>query len=243
MFTKRFIIIMSSIIGALLIFIAALLLWQKYFSAAPAIKLAGAGNKTPSASTTSLQEGVKATENLINAAKKNAVNGPAGSPSQVVTINQIIDGKNVATPAVSIAPGTSPISEKTGEAVAKDGEAAQNSSVQGIASSPTQSVNVDPAKLPQGTFVLAIDSDNKITPNSFTVHPGQAVSLAFTNKTKWSEIIIFGDPSLAAIGFSLLPETTRVMIFNAPAKTGNYLFYSNVDSQRQAGMQGTMIVK
>ncbi|MDD5528348.1 MAG: hypothetical protein PHO56_05285 [Patescibacteria group bacterium] len=241
MFTKKIILITSIIIGILLIFIAGLLLWNNYYK--KVIIENPPATTTGEAPAASVEAGKKATESLINEIKNSAGNANSGSPAQVVTVDHVIDGKTVADQAVSVAPGARPISVTNGEVVANNGGAAQNSATQGSASSPTQSVAVDPAKLPQGSIKLAINQDNSIAPNSFTVHPGQAVALAVTNNTPWSEIIIFDDPALAALGFSLLPKSTRAMTFNAPSKTGEYIFASDIPSQRANGMQGKMIVK
>jgi cytoskeletal protein RodZ len=243
MFTKKSIIIMSAVIGVLLIFIAGLFIWQKYFSFVFIGSQENNGNSVvnESSSSASMEVGKKATQDLVDEIKKNAEN--AQSPSQVVSVDRIVDGKMVAVQAVSVAKGTSPITMDTGDVIAKSGEVAQNNVGQGTASSPTQSINIDPAKLPSDSVNLSINSNQTITPNSFSVHPGQAVLLSMTDNSPWSETIIFQDPSLAAIGFSLLPKTTRAMTFNAPAKPGEYLFYSDAPAEAAAGMKGKMIVK
>jgi len=233
---------MSIVIGVLLLFIAGLFIWRSNFFRVPTVsnQPGQAGNKAATTSATAIEAGKKATENLVNSLEQNAAE--SGSPAKIVTINRIVDGKEVAEQAVSAAKGTSPISVVTGEVIAATGETAQNSVAQSP-SSPTESFPVDPGQLPAGSIKLTLNSDNTIVPNSFTVHPGQAVLLAVTNKTSLSEVILFDDPSLAAIGFSLLPNLTRVMTFNAPIKTGEYVFASDIPVQRSAGMIGKMIVK
>ena len=234
---------MLSVIVVLLIFIGGVFVWQKYFVSVlvknQPVNNNGIGNEIPSAA--SIAAGQAATQNLINEVKTNAASGQ--SPAQVVTVNQNVDGKSVPVQAVSVAKGISPITVSTGEVVAKSGDVAQNNATQGTASSPTQSVNINPVQLPKDSVNLTLNSNQTITPNSFTVHPGQAVLLAVTNSTPWSEVILFQDPSLAAIGFSLTANTTRAMTFNAPNKLGEYAFYSDVPSQAEAGLRGKMIVK
>jgi uncharacterized protein YneF (UPF0154 family) len=243
MFNKKSITIMLSVIVILLIFIGGVFVWQKYFVYVlvknQPVNNNISGSETPSAA--SIAAGQAATQNLINEVKTGAASGQ--SPSRVVTVDQNVDGKSVPVQAVSVAKGTSPIAVDSGQIIAKSGDVAQNSVTQGEPSSPTQSVNIDQAQLPKDAIVLSLNKNQSITPNSFTVYPGQAVVLAVTDNTPWSETIIFKDPSLAAIGFSLLPNTTRAMTFNAPTKPGNYVFASDYSVQADAGMKGVMIVK
>lgn len=238
---------MSIITGILIVFIIGLLVWQKhpslnFFAGKPANQTAN-NNANENSQAASVAAGKAATQNLINEVKTSAESGQPNSTAKVVTVNQIVDGKTVPVEAVSVAKGTSPIAVNTGEVVAKSGEVAQNNVSQGTASSPTQSNNISQSQLPKNSINLILNQDQTITPSSFTVHPGQAVALAITNNTSRGEIIIFQDPSLAAIAFSLLPNTTRAMTFNAPTTMGDYPLYSNLPAQAAAGMKGDMIVK
>jgi hypothetical protein len=249
MFTKKTIIIMSVIIGILIVFIAILLIWQESLISSSAERTAkqSGNNSIPAASTTpaaSVEQGKKATTNLINELKQEAANPNSGSPAQIVTINRVVNGQTVTDQAVTVAKGTSPISVTTGEVIAKNGGVAQNSGMQGSVSSPTQSLRyLDPSKLPASTIKITLNSDYSLTPNSFTVHPGQVISLAIINYTPWSERIIFDDSSLSAIIFSLIPKSTQAMTFTAPSQTGQYVFSSDVSWQRSYGMKGTMVVQ
>jgi plastocyanin len=242
MFSKKSITIMLIVIGVLVVFIAGLFLWKNYSSRILAVNQNQIGNN--SATTTlaaSIEAGKKATENLVSNIEKNAEN--PNSYAKVEMVNRIVDGKTTTEEAVSVAKGSTPISTRTGEVIARTGDVAQNSAAPGSVSSPTPSLNVDPNKLPDGTIKLTINTDNSITPNSFSAHPGQAVSWALINNTSWSETILFDDPSLSALVFSLAPGMTKAVTFNAPMKTGEYVFASDLSFQRNAGMLGKMIVK
>ncbi len=214
-------------IGVLLIFIAGLFVWKNFdvpgiFSR---LSLKNETVKTPVEVLPDL--GPTKEEN------KKLINNP-GALADTITVGN--------SAAVVITPGTNPVSVETGEVLAKTGEVAKNNAQQGGLDSITQSFAVDPAKLSENTIKLAIASGS-ISPKEFTVHPGQAVSLAVTNNVSWSEIIIFADPALRAIGFSLMPKETRTITFNAPMKTGDYLFYSDIAAERANGLEGKMVVK
>jgi hypothetical protein len=244
MFTKKSITIMLVIIGALIFFIAGLLVWKNHsamfknnFYGQNATTTAN-GSSVP---LSSVEEGKKATTDLVNELKTDA--GKNDSLAQVVTVKRNINGQVVEEEAVLAATGTSPISVATGEVIAKTGEVANNSVGVGDASSPTQSYNyVDPNKLSASAIKITLNSDS-ITPDSFTVYTGQAVSLAIINKTSFGIRTKFDDSSLAAVVFSLMPDTTQTITFNAPAKTGEYAFNSYVGSQKVDTLAGKMIVK
>jgi|WetSurMetagenome_2_1015567.scaffolds.fasta_scaffold243243_2 hypothetical protein len=237
---------MLIVIGVLVAFIIGLLFWKNYSANFFASPKPGQVNNPAAANTpaASIEAGKKATENLVDELKKEAENPQPGSLVKEVTVDRVVDGKVVKEQAVSVAEGTSPISVATGEVIAATGEAAQNSAAVGSQSSPAQSLlYVDPNKLPPSAIKLILNSNNSIAPNSFMVHPGQAVSLAVVNNTPRSEIVGFDDQSLAAIIFSLFPNSTQAITFNAPMKTGEYIFASEIATQRASGMQGKMIVQ
>jgi len=234
MFTKKTISVMLAGIGVLVIFIGALLIWRYYSAHYAIVKKSEVINQATTTPASSIEAGKKASQALVNEVKNDVGGQGVGSLSQVVTVTRMVDGKPVSEEAVTVARGTSPISTKTGEVLNKNGEVAQNSSTQGTPAAPTQSLYyVDPNKLPQNSVKIAINQDNTVVPNTFTVHPGQAVSLAIINNT----------PSLSALTFSLLPKTTQAITFNAPNTLGEYVFASNVSSQRDNGMVGKMIVQ
>jgi hypothetical protein len=245
MFSKKSITIMLIIIGVLIVFIVGLLFWKNYSSNFYTPKKTGQGSGV--ATTTSaaaIEAGKRATENLIDELKKEAQNPTPGSLAKTVTVDRLVDGKVVSEQGVIVATGTSPISVATGEVIAKTGGLANNAAKPGKQDSPTQSFfYLDPNKLPQNTIKVTLNSNNSMVPNSFIVHPGQAVSLAIINNTARGERIIFDDQSLAAISFTLMPGTTQAITFSAPSKMGEYIFATDLAPQRDAGMQGKMIVQ
>lgn len=217
---------MSIIIGILLIFIAGLLIWKNFSSLNPqTVKKTLSDITAEEALKKSIEAGKKETKNLLENPGPMAETVKAGSSSAVVVL-----------------PGTSPVSVDTGEVLTKKGEVANTDASQGRLNSITDSYSVDPKELGGNTIKITINP-RSVEPKEFTVHPGQAVSLALSNTASWSEVIIFQDPSLSAVAFSLLPNTTKAITFNAPMRVGEYLFYSNVAEERALGIEGKMIVK
>jgi hypothetical protein len=245
MFSKKSITIMLIAIGVLIIFIVGLLFWKNFSTNFKIPQKSGQGSSvTATNPAAAIEAGKKATEDLVNELKNEAQNPTPGSLAKTVTVDRLVDGKMVAEQGVIVATGTSPISVATGEVIAKTGALANNAAKPGKQDSPTQSFfYVDPTKLPQNTIKVTLNSNNLMTPNSFIVHPGQAVSLAIINNTVRGERIIFDDQSLAAIGFTLMPGATQTITFSAPSKMGEYIFATDLAAQRDAGMQGKMIVQ
>jgi hypothetical protein len=241
MFTKKTIIIMSAIIVALLIFIVGILFWKT----SPANI---ANNLTPPVITeeipkSSIEAGKEKTQNLIEEAKKLAAGIGPGKIAQEITVNRTdVASGTVAEKAVVVAPQSNPISEKTGEVLTRDGTEVAKTGIQaGDANAPLQSAPIDPSKLPASAIKITINPES-IVPATFTVSPGQVVVLSVTAASS-VEVFKFDDPSLSAVAMGLMPRQTLAINFNAPAKLGEYTFYSDFSGHRQTGAVGKMIVK
>ncbi len=149
---------------------------------------------------------------------------------------------------VTIAAGTSGIDIERGKVVTQTGEETDNSTRAGTGNAPRASFPIDnPDDLPQSTTKLEITSSS-ITPNQFTVRPGQLVNLAVTNindqfGSTLSEVFRFDDPSLGAIVLGLAKGQTKSISFNAPNTPGEYAFFSSQFNHRAQGAEGKMIVQ
>jgi len=236
---------MSVIIGVLLIFIifiAGLLLWRNFSAPGTEVKTPPAAN-IEGTSTTSTTTAKQATQNLIEETKKLNAGNDAGKIAQIITVTRTDKkGSSTQEQAVLVAPNSNPIAVDSGEVLTRDGSAkAEENTRAGDANAILQSCGVDPAKLPASTIRLSV-SPTAITPAQFSVRPGQAISLAITADGSL-EIFSFADPALSAVRAGVQAGETCVLVFNAPAKTGEYVYFSSFLNHRAGGSVGKMIVK
>jgi plastocyanin len=242
MFTKKTIIIMLIAIGAMIIFIAGLLLWQNYSGFNLLFKKQGESAKTGETAA-GIEAGKEKTKDLIAEVKDLAAGNDKDKIAQIITVKRDNgDGLAKEEQAVVAAPNSNPISVETGEVLTRDGTAnAKEGGRGGDSGDVLQSGSIDPSKLPAGAVKISI-SPSAITPSEFSVNPGQAVLLAVTAERS-IEIFKFSDASLSAVTAGLKPGETAVLTFNAPLKTGEYAFYSDFLNHRSMGAAGKMIVK
>lgn len=156
----------------------------------------------------------------------------AEAPAPVV--NEVLKDATIA------APGASAIT-KDNKVVTLDGKQTVNNVAQTSPLAPSESGPVKKEALAPSVIKLDVSAAG-FTPNSFTVKPGQAVSVSITG-IDFAHALVFEDPSLAAIGIGVYAKETRVISFNAPDKAGSYTFFCNVGNHRSRGEVGTMIVK
>ena len=79
-------------------------------------------------------------------------------------------------------------------------------------------------------------------PSTFEVKAGQLVTMSLTSVDKMTHVLLFDDPSLAAVAIGVGPDETRAITFNAP-KAGEYAFHCDVPGHAARGEKGVMIVK
>jgi len=190
-------------------------------------------------------EAAKATQGLINEVETKAdeASGNLKTISVAETVGTTTVVKEIQ--AVVVAPGTSAIDTEKGKVVTESGQVANNQAQAGSQDAPQQSFPIAKKEdLPKSTIKLDVTSSS-FTPNTFTVNRGQVVSLAVSNvnTTTFSEIFRFDDPALAAVVLGLAKGETKTITFNAPAKAGEYPFYSSMFDHRAQGAVGKMIVK
>ena len=195
-------------------------------------------------------DAAKETQKLIDEVKKQAESVNNGSVSPDEKISQVVsftttetNGTSTVTStqqAIVVAPSSNPISTKTGEVLTRDGSGEAVNNVQaGNLDAPIQSDVIDPNKLPESTVKIVMSASD-VSPKSFTVKANQAVALSVTANGALV-IFKFDDPALSSVALGLKPGESRVITFNAPAKPGNYVFYS--DYVRSAATEGLMIVQ
>ncbi|MFZ2310498.1 MAG: cupredoxin domain-containing protein [Patescibacteria group bacterium] len=119
-------------------------------------------------------------------------------------------------------------------------EEAKNDAIPNSPEAP-KSVSINPEDLPKETLNLKI-SDNKITPNSFTVKTGSLISLAVTSSDNQVHVFGFYDGAMSAIAMGINGGQTKAVNFNAPTP-GQYSFGCGVPGHKNNGESGTMIVK
>lgn len=191
------------------------------------------------------QEAAEETKKLIN-----DVIGDTGTSSiKTITINTPEGdgtGNTTATEikAVTVVSGASAIDINSGKVVNETGQVVDNAAEAASASAPSQSYPISETEAPASAIKLKVTS-NSFTPNSFTVNRGQAISLVVTNanESTFSEVFRFDDESLSAVVIGLAKGETKSIVFNAPSKAGEYVFYSSMFDHRAQGAVGKMIVK
>ncbi len=191
-------------------------------------------------------EAAKATQELINEIKPENATEESGN-IKTISVAETVGTTTVMKEikAVVVAPGTSAVDMESGKVLTETGKVANNEAKAGSQEAPQQSFPIaNKEELPKSTIKLDVTSSS-FTPNTFTVNRGQAVSLAVSNvnETTFSEIFRFDDPSLSGVVLGLAKGETKTITFNAPAKAGEYSFFSDMFDHRAQGAVGKMIVK
>jgi len=194
--------------------------------------------------TTQTPEAATETNKLINETITNTGTSSVGTIS--VSSPNGTEGSSTVTQikVVTVTPGSSPIDVNSGKVVTPTGVVANNSAEAASPAAPSQSYPISESSAPASAIKLKVTSSS-FTPNTFTVNRGQAVSLVVTNtnESTFSEVFRFDDASLSGVVLGLAKGETKSITFNAPAKAGEYAFYSSMFDHRAQGAVGKMIVK
>lgn len=182
--------------------------------------------------------GVIAAAVVIYLAATGSFGNLGGSKAPAVT------GVATTTPqGVVQAPGASPIAS-SGIVVTPEGKPVNNAAQPGAPEAPKESNPLTSIKDVPTNAVKITMAASGITPSSFTVKAGEAVTLSIAEGDTQSHIFKFEDPSLAAVAVGIGPgDPIRVLSFNAPAKPGSYVYYCDVPGHKGRGEQGTMVVR
>jgi len=144
------------------------------------------------------------------------------------------------TQTTGLAPGTNQV--EGNQVVDQEGSTVRND-VKPMSSVVTrQSEKVVKENLP--TTVIKLDIGNFTwSPTEFTVKAGETVSIAVTSTDNITYVFAFDDPLLGSIKVGVSPGETRTITFDAPTKTGEYTFKSDMRGHASRGAVGKMIVK
>ena len=173
-----------------------------------------------------------------------AVTGTFGNLGQGGNKAPALSGVATTTPqGVVQAPGSSAIAS-SGIVVTPEGTPVNNAAEPGTPEAPKESNPLtSTADIPTSAVKITMAATG-ITPSSFTVSAGEAVTLSIADGDTQSHIFKFDDPSLSAVAVGIGPgDPIRVLSFNAPTKPGSYAYFCDVPGHRARGEQGTMIVQ
>lgn len=164
-----------------------------------------------------------------------------GSQEVVVVNEKALEGAQV------VVEGANPIG-RDNVVLTKTGEVADNAASPASPEAPKQTAPLSPEQIKvvkenNEVIKLQIGGGKGWTPDSFTVNAGSPVTISVENIDKEAvHVFRFVDEVLAGIGVGALPETTRVITFNAPEKNGEYQFLCSVPGH-DVLESGKMIVK
>lgn len=159
-----------------------------------------------------------------------------------------IESKPQTSAPQSLAPGSSLVSEK-GKVLTTSGEEVKTDVSPNSPLAPRQSAplsGADVQKAEQSGIsktVKLVMSLGSISPAAFEVKKGEIVTLIVAGGDDRAHILNFTDPSLKAVSIGLNGKETRLIIFPAPNKTGEYSFYCDVPGHKNRGETGKMIVR
>jgi len=137
--------------------------------------------------------------------------------------------------------GTSPVSEEGLVLQQNSDEPARNDVEPMSPEAPQQSNPISEDDVPASAVRVTMTRDGGLTPSSFTVNGGSAVTLSITSGDAFTHIFAFRDTELQAVAVGVGPGETRAITFNAPTASGEYEFYCNVPGHAQE--TGVMIVQ
>ncbi len=181
---------------------------------------------------------------VVVAGNKKAGNNISGESEVKVAPTDLDTDKAIATPeevmqAKPVVEGTSKVMENV--VVTPTGKPVKNDARPGSPEAPQQTAPISVEALPGGSVKLTGSAEG-FKPNTFEVKAGQLVTMSLTSVDKMTHVLLFDDPSLAAVAIGVGPDETRAITFNAP-KSGEYAFHCDVPGHAARGEKGTMIVK
>jgi plastocyanin len=111
---------------------------------------------------------------------------------------------------------------------------------------PKQTDPVIREELPENVIDLEV-SLGEFRPNTFTVSPGEPITISLTSTDSFGHTLVFRDPLLKAVGIGVGGGETRAITFKAPEIPGQYDFYCNSGGDKVGhvvrGEMGKMIVE
>jgi hypothetical protein len=158
--------------------------------------------------------------------------GEAGDMSNIDVIGSIeVDNKNIDIKIGAI---------KDNQVVNEIGQPTKNNLEPKAFNAPSVSLNFKNAakiSIPNETIKLVVSKES-ITPDSFVVKSGQPITILVESTDEWYHTIRFIDSSLSSVVIGVAGGEERLIRFNAPSSTGEYLMYDEM-----FGVEGKMIVQ
>ena len=178
------------------------------------------GNQQPGGSLGSNQEPVRVAPTDLD------TETPIAPPEEVAQAQPVVEGTSKVIENVVVTPTGKPV---------------KNDARPGSPEAPQQTAPISAEALPSGSVKLTGSAEG-FKPNTFEVKAGQLVTMSLTSVDKMTHVLLFDDPSLAAVAIGVGPDETRAITFNAP-KAGEYTFRCDVPGHAARGEEGKMIVK
>ena len=154
------------------------------------------------------------------------VEKPIATPEEVMQAKPTVEGTSKVMDNVVVAPTGKPV---------------KNNAIPGSPEAPQQTAPISSDNLPKGSVKLSVSAQG-FSPASFTVKPGQVVTMSLSSTDTQTHVLLFDDAALSAVAIGVGPKETRAITFNAP-KAGEYAFHCDVPGHAARGEKGVMIVK
>lgn len=133
--------------------------------------------------------------------------------------------------------------------IAPSGTIADNATDPGSTNAPLQSSPLGEEGVQQikddslGAVIEMTMELGAITPSGISVRKGDLVTFIVSSKDQYTHVFAFEDPDLQGVAVGLGAGETRSITFNAPTKSGEYVFSCNVPGHRGQGEWGILEVK
>lgn len=176
---------------------------------------------------------------------------PAGMPAEEMLGETAVPDEMFAEEAPSVLDGAEIIFEgvdlisKEGKVVSAEGLEVRTDVRYDSVLAPQQSLAMSAEEKEQvmaKTINLEI-GEGSFSPDNFSVKKGQAVSLVLTGTDNSPHVFRFIDSSLQAVYININERETRLVVFNAPEKSGDYSFRCDFPGHLSQGERGVMTVK
>lgn len=169
-----------------------------------------------------------------------AISGGVKFPAGTRSADRVGPLATTTPQGIVAAPGLSPVSDE-GQVVTREGKPVQLNTTPGSPEAPQQSNPIAPQDLPSASVKLSMSASG-ISPSTFRVRRGDAVTLAITASDSQTHVFMFDDAVLSSVAVGVGPGETRAITFNAPAR-GEYAFHCDVPGHAARGETGKMIVE
>jgi len=129
---------------------------------------------------------------------------------------------------------------KDGIVVAENGQPTRNDSEPKSPGTPMVSLDINGAEginIPNDVIKISITKDS-ISPKPIIISAGKPTTFMVESADEWYHVLRFADNSLKALAVGVAGHETRLIRFNAPTTTGDYIIYDEI-----FGVDGLVTVK